>query len=130
MEKYNDLAYNLEKQSLVAAISYYKNGYFPEMQESGGFNQYQYVERLEKKLETLDYDYKNKLYKPSLHVLANAIRIEAQRYYEIAEDSSNSIYWLRKVLNHLRDLKNLVPELAIYSNRWLARRTNITLQSI
>jgi hypothetical protein len=130
MTKHINLAYSLERESLVAAISYYKNGYFPEMREYSGINQYQYVERLEEKLEELDYNYKIKLYSPSLSILANAIRIEAQRCYEIADTSQIKIYWLRKVIVLLKDLKTLVPELEVYSNMWLAKRTNITLKAV
>jgi hypothetical protein len=130
LERYKTMAYHAEVNALSNIIRYYNDNYLPELRENSGYTQFELIERYKRELESVSSDYRLGVYEPKIETVANVIRNEAQRCFDMTNAcyyGTNSIYWLRETIKHLQELKKLIPELKIYSNRWLALRYRITI---
>jgi len=120
-------------------VSYYENGYYPELKECTGFSQYEHLEIAKSKLAEFIVDVSD--YRKTLNVqylgfskteTANYLRLYAIEQREQANDFKDSNVYikvrsLRNCINALNELKTLIPELNIYSNHWLSLRKPISL---
>lgn len=127
-------------RALKSIVEYYesKSSYVDEYH--GGRSQ-QYIDGAKRDLREFQTDikwYKEHgdfdLLKIKKHQIANYIREYATDLREEANAFPNNIYikwgWRRRIIEALQVLKEMYPELEIYSNHWLASRNGITLKDV
>lgn len=127
-------------QALKSIVEYYesKRSYIDEYYE--GCSQ-QYLDRADRDLREFKSSinhYRERGNFDSLglkkHQIANYIRAYAADLREEANAFPNNVYikwgWCREIIAALKVLKEVYPELEIYSNHWLASRNCITIKSV
>ena len=126
-------------EALKAIVSYYDNGFYPELRELTGSDQYTHRDRAQKKLDDFLVDVNDCRVSGHTSYLkftdterANYLRVYAIEQRELADtwaDSNVFIKWrsLRRCITALNMLKEMLPDLGIYSNHWLASRNIIKL---
>jgi hypothetical protein len=138
---------NKEIQSYIIAkvleakaetVTYYKNGYFPELYEYTGTDQSGHLQRAKDSLEQFKTDLLHYRENGRFDLLdiskterANYIRLYAIEQREIAEDFSENPYIkiqsLKRCINACKLLIEFYPVLSQYSFRFLASRQKISL---
>lgn len=119
-------------------VTYYKEGYFPELYEYTGTDQNGHLQRaidaLEQfKIDVRDYNQNGRfdLLNISKQEQANYIRLYAIEQREMAHDFSGNPYIkipsLKRCVNACRLLIDFYPVLEQYSYRFLASRKEISL---
>jgi len=127
-------------EHLAFNVNYYKTAFLPDIYEHSGRSQAEHLESAKERLEAFKLDVQD--YRKSEHFqylelterdMANYIRMYAIEQREQAQDYSENhfIKWrcLRNCVAALNKLKEMLPELSIYSNHWLAGRNQITLKN-
>lgn len=122
-------------------LRHYKDNYLPDIYSYTGSTQAQHAEKAAQALDAFKSNiaaYRHTGNTDFLgftrHELANYLRSFAIEQYETAQDWNGiNIYIvlpaLRKAVKALNELKKLVPELNIYSHRYLVSRTKIQVQA-
>jgi len=116
-------------QELMQTVRYYENGYFPELKEHRGFSQAELLEMAKKSLR----DFDSESWQPTKQEKANYLRRIAIEAREEADTCSDvGIKWgaLRTCIRCIQELRQLYPELNIYTNHWLSLAKPIKLNNI
>jgi hypothetical protein len=126
-------------QSLNKVVEYYKNSFLPDIYDYSGRSQQQHYESALKKLNEFHRDVKDfkkhgrfDLLKIEKTEMLNYVRLFAIQKREQADDFKYNplikIPNLKKCIKALNLLKQLKPQLEIYSNHWLSTRNEILLK--
>ena len=126
-------------QSLNKVVEYYKNSFLPDIYDYSGRSQQQHYESALKKLNEFHRDVKDfkkhgrfDLLKIGETEMLNYVRLFAIQKREQADDFKYNplikIPNLKKCIKALNLLKQLKPQLEIYSNHWLSTRNEILLK--
>lgn len=125
-------------KSLNKVVEYYKNSFLPDIYDYSGRSQQQHYESALKKLNEFHRDVKDfkkhgrfDLLKIGENEMLNYVRLFAIQKREQADDFKYNplikIPNLKKCIKALNLLKQLKPQLEIYSNHWLSTRNEILL---
>jgi hypothetical protein len=125
-------------KSLNKVVEYYKNSFLPDIYDYSGRSQQQHYESALKKLNEFHRDVKDfkkhgrfDLLKIGETEMLNYVRLFAIQKREQADDFKYNplikIPNLKKCIKALNLLKQLKPQLEIYSNHWLSTRNEILL---
>ena len=125
-------------KSLNEIVNYYKNAYLPDIYEYTGNTQQKHYERALQKLNDFHRNVKDfgnhgrfDLLEIGEAEMLNYIRLFAIQKREQADDFKHNplikIPSLKKCIEALNLLKQLKPQLEIYSNHWLSTRNAISL---
>jgi hypothetical protein len=126
-------------KSLNKVVEYYKNSFLPDIYDYSGRSQQQHYESALKKLNEFHRDVKDfkkhgrfDLLKIGETEMLNYVRLFAIQKREQADDFKYNplikIPNLKKCIKALNILKQLKPQLEIYSNHWLSTRNEILLK--
>jgi hypothetical protein len=126
-------------KSLNKVVEYYKNSFLPDIYDYSGRSQQQHYESALKKLNEFERDVKDfkkhgrfDLLKIGETEMLNYVRLFAIQKREQADDFKYNplvkIPNLKKCIKALNLLKQLKPQLEIYSNHWLSTRNEILLK--
>tara|TARA_R110000772_G_scaffold46279_5_gene105700 strand:+ start:1915 stop:2313 length:399 start_codon:yes stop_codon:yes gene_type:complete len=109
-------------------VEYWENKHDPELKHNTGRSTYERAEEAREKLKNMETDLLPDVTK---EFFANYLRKEAIEARRTANDFPGNpwIKWgqLRRVIELLKDLKTLIPDLEIYSNHWLSLPKKISL---
>jgi hypothetical protein len=126
-------------KSLNKVVEYYESSFLPDIYDYSGRSQQQHYESALKKLNEFHRDVKDfkkhgrfDLLKIGETEMLNCVRLFAIQKREQADDFKCNplikIPNLKKCIKALNLLKQLKPQLEIYSNHWLSTRNEILLK--